>query len=94
MPMLLDRWPDRNALLEKGDVSRVWQLWFSALWTSIISLQQHVQFGSGDPEGVVVAAQGTLFLRDDGAAGTTAYAKTTGGTDPATLTDTGWVALT
>jgi hypothetical protein len=43
--------------------------------------------GAGDPEGVVMAAQGSLFLRTDGGAGTTVYAKNSG------AGNTGWGAL-
>lgn len=88
----LDRWPNRNRLLEGAEVSMVWQLWFTALVTAVEGLQQHVQFGRGTPEGVVTAPQGTLFLRDDGGAATSLYVKTSGGTEPATLTNTGWTA--
>jgi len=35
-----------------------------------------IQTGTGDPTGVVQAAQGSLFLRTDGAAATTLYVKT------------------
>lgn len=42
--------------------------------------------GSGDPEGVVTAAVGSLFLRSDGGAGTTLYVKESG------AGNTGWVA--
>ena len=46
-----------------------------------------VKFGTGSPEGVVVADRGTIYMRTDGGAGTTMYAKE--------LSDglaTGWVA--
>lgn len=43
--------------------------------------------GDGSPEGVVVAAVGTIWLRSDGGAGTVLYVKETGaGT-------TGWSAV-
>ncbi len=35
-----------------------------------------IQTGTGDPTNVVQAAQGSLFLRTDGAAATTLYVKT------------------
>lgn len=44
-------------------------------------------WGTGSPEGVVTASPGSLFLRTDGAAGTTLYVKETG-----TGTSTGWKA--
>lgn len=42
--------------------------------------------GAGDPEGVVTAPVGSLFLRTDGGAGTTLYVKESGSGN------TGWVA--
>jgi hypothetical protein len=42
--------------------------------------------GAGDPEGVVAAAVGTLYLRSDGAAGTSLYVKESG------AGVTGWAA--
>jgi hypothetical protein len=44
--------------------------------------------GTGNPEGNVTAEKGTLFLRQDGGAGFTIYAKTTSGGD------TGWFTMT
>lgn len=35
-----------------------------------------VKFGSGSPEGVVVADRATLYLRTDGSTNTTLYVKT------------------
>lgn len=46
-----------------------------------------VQVGTGSPEGVVTAPVGSLFLRTDGASGTTLYVKDTG------AGNTGWSAL-
>jgi hypothetical protein len=43
--------------------------------------------GTGSPEGVVTASVGRLFLRTDGAAGTTLYTKESG------AGNTGWVAV-
>jgi len=43
--------------------------------------------GTGSPAGVVAAPQGSLFLRTDGAAGTTLYVKESGG-----VGNTGWTA--
>jgi hypothetical protein len=37
-----------------------------------------IRAGSGTPEGVIVAKQGSLFLRLDGGATTTLYVKTSG----------------
>lgn len=45
------------------------------------------QWGTGTPEGVVTAGVGSVFVRDDGAAGTTFYVKETG------AGNTGWFAL-
>lgn len=42
--------------------------------------------GTGDPEGVVTAGVGSIFLRSDGGTSTTLYVKETG------AGDTGWVA--
>lgn len=47
---------------------------------------QQIRFGSGTPEGAVTASQGSIFLRDDGGAGTTFYVKESG------VGNTGWVA--
>ncbi len=48
--------------------------------TSIMGRYGQVQFftGTGDPNGVVTAGIGSLFLRTDGAAATTLYVKTSG----------------
>jgi hypothetical protein len=46
----------------------------------------HVLNGTGDPEGVVTASVGTLYLRADGGANTTLYIKESG------AGNTGWVA--
>jgi hypothetical protein len=45
----------------------------------------------GDPEGVVLADQGSMVLRSDGGAGSTLYVKESGGTGEGATT-TGWVA--
>ncbi len=66
-------------------------LWYTALVEKVNSLLAAIQTGEGDPESVVTAPQGTLYRRTDGSTNTTLYVKTSGGTDPATLTDTGWV---
>lgn len=42
------------------------------------ALEALIQTGAGSPEGVVTAAVGTLYLRTDGAPGTTLYSKETG----------------
>jgi hypothetical protein len=52
----------------------------------IRQLQGKVRWGTGTPEGVVAAPVGTLFLREDGGAGTTLYIKESG------TGNTGWVA--
>jgi len=46
-----------------------------------------VRSGAGTPEGAVTGSVGDVFLRSDGAAGTSFYVKETG-----TATNTGWVA--
>jgi hypothetical protein len=46
-----------------------------------------IRSGTGDPEGVVAAPVGSLFLRSDGGTGTTLYVKETGA-----ATSSGWVA--
>jgi hypothetical protein len=45
-----------------------------------------VYSGTGDPEGVLTATVGTMYLRTDGGVGTTLYIKETGSGN------TGWVA--
>lgn len=67
--------------------------WYTSLVALVNGLLTNTQRGEGDPEGVVTAPQGTIWQRTDGAAGTTLYAKTDGGTDPATLTNTGWASF-
>jgi hypothetical protein len=52
----------------------------------IRQLQGKVRWGTGTPEGVVAAPVGTLFLREDGGAGTTLYIKESG------TGNTGWAA--
>lgn len=42
------------------------------------ALEALIQTGAGSPEGVVTATVGTLYLRTDGAPGTTLYSKETG----------------
>lgn len=64
-----------------------WQRWYSSLVSSITLLGTRTQTGSGDPNGVVTANRGTIYLRTDGAAGTTLYVKETGDN-----TNTGWAA--
>ena len=51
------------------------------------ALEEKIKFGEGSPEGVVTANRGCLYLRTDGGAGTTFYAKETGDG-----TNTGWAA--
>ncbi len=45
-----------------------------------------IKGGSGSPEGVVTAEQGSIFLRKDGAGNTSIYIKESGG-----ISNTGWV---
>lgn len=52
----------------------------------IRQLQGRLRFGEGSPEAVVAAPVGTLYMREDGGAGTTLYVKESGSGD------TGWVA--
>lgn len=54
-------------------------------WATLIS--KYLFFGTGDPEGNVIANIGSLYGRLDGGAGTTLYVKESG-----TGTDTGWIA--
>jgi len=67
-----------------------YDLWYTALVVAVNALLVGIQTGEGDPDGVLVAPQGTIWRRTDGGSGTTLYAKVSGGTDPTTLTDTGW----
>lgn len=43
----------------------------------IRQMQGRLRWGAGDPESVVTASIGTLFLRVDGGAGTVLYVKET-----------------
>lgn len=92
--MFLSKWPQTSRMFDGSNLSAVWQRWFTALWTSVNTLEVGVQTGAGSPEAVVTAPQGSLYRRTDGGVGTTLYAKNSGGTDPATLTNTGWSAFT
>jgi len=56
------------------------QAWLKA-WSDRV-----IQWGTGSPEGVVIANVGSLFLRTDGGASTTLYVKQSG------TGNTGWVA--
>lgn len=49
---------------------REFQAWLQAAY------DLRLRFGTGSPEGVVVADRGTLYTRLDGAAATTLYVKT------------------
>ncbi len=84
---LLARYP-RNP---ENPLPITFDLWYTALVVAVNALLTRVQSGEGDPEGVVIAPQGVIFQRTDGSSGTTLYAKTSGGVEQATLTDTGWV---
>jgi len=53
--------------------------------TGIVAVERVIS-GSGDPEGSVTAAVGTLYLRTDGGTSTTLYVKESGSGN------TGWVA--
>jgi hypothetical protein len=53
----------------------------------ITSTTPQVSSGTGTPEGAVTAPPGSIFLRTDGAAGTTLYVKETG------TGNTGWTAM-
>lgn len=55
-------------------VSRHWLDWF----TSIAKILSKLYMGNGDPNGVVGASVGSLYLRLDGGAGTTLYVKEAG----------------
>lgn len=61
-----------------ADLQRVWSL--------VRQLQGAIRTGSGSPAGVVAAPVGSMYLRNDGGAGSTLYVKESG-TD-----ETGWVA--
>lgn len=50
-------------------------------------LSTRIYSGNGSPLGKIPAAQGAIYLRRDGGAGTTLYVKETGGTGTS-----GWVA--
>lgn len=48
---------------------------------------QTITYGSGDPEGVITATSGSLFLREDGGVDSSIYRK------ESDTGDTGWVAM-
>ena len=58
----------------------------AAVETLIRQLQGKVRWGVGSPEGAVTARVGTMYLREDGGAGTTLYVKESG------AGPTGWAA--
>jgi hypothetical protein len=58
----------------------------SSLGVLVRALGSRVRAGAGSPEGAVAAPVGTVWLREDGGAGTTLYVKETG------TGDTGWAA--
>lgn len=68
-----------------------WQRWYSDVVALLNELLTGIQSGTGSPEGVVAAPQGTLFRRTDGGAATSLYVKSSGGV--VTPTNTGWSAL-
>lgn len=68
------------------------EYWFTLLVQTVNYLLTGTQSGTGDPEGVVTAPQGSIYRRTDGGAATSLYVKTTGGIDPNALTNTGWTA--
>lgn len=59
---------------------------FEQLLSYLGPLREQIRFGAGDPENVVAAPIGTLYLRTDGGASTTLYVKESGSAK------TGWVA--
>lgn len=59
----------------------------SPLSVVVRQLQGRYRWGAGSPEGAVAAPPGTLWERDDGAAGTMLYQKRSG------TGDVGWVAI-
>lgn len=75
-------------------LSQIQDRWYTALVLAVNELLTGTQSGTGSPEGVVTAPQGSLYRRTDGGASTSLYVKAAGGLDPATMTKTGWVALT
>jgi hypothetical protein len=85
---LLQRYP-----VETVRATPILGQWFTLLIASINYLLTGTQSGTGSPEGVVSAPQGSLFRRTDGGVGTSVYVKTSGGIDPDALTSTGWTAL-
>jgi hypothetical protein len=50
--------------------------WYQTHWTEIKAVLDRIQVGDGDPEGVVIADVGSLYLRRDGSTSTTLYVKT------------------
>ena len=70
-------------------IAEVWSRWLTGLVAQVNASAAAVLTGTGDPNGVVAAPQGTVFLRSDGGATTTLYVKTSGGTTPTT---TVWTA--
>ena len=57
----------------------------TAVYPSYPTSNSYISSGAGSPEGVVTAAKGSLFLRNDGGAGTSLYVKESG------TGNTGWV---
>lgn len=61
---------------------------FQAVQRNFDKISRRVFSGVGSPEGVVRAAPGALFMREDGAAGSSLYVKQTAAT-----VATGWLAV-
>lgn len=76
----VDQTPEANVIDDRGAIS------LSARWDANGYDDITIMKGRGDPEGIVVAGRGSLYLRTDGGAGSTLYVKQTGSGN------TGWAA--
>jgi hypothetical protein len=80
----IEQWMDQ--VVSKGDVQVASLSADEITVTGTVTLDAVAwQSGIGSPEGVVVAAVGSLYTRTDGGAGTTLYVKESG------TGNTGWV---
>lgn len=82
--------PSREPLFDvkTGRASSAMTLWMQALQALLFQGDPagcSIRWGTGDPNGVVFAPQGAVYIRRDGGAVTTLYVKTAGDSDTAVV---------
>lgn len=90
MNVILPTPPDRYIVRDQVETRRSIEQAFAAVGSAVqlvtFTNGRIISTGAGDPENVVSARVGSLYLRSDGGAGTAFYVKETGDGN------TGWVA--